>query len=96
MNDDVKKALEELEQTFVIVHRMLFCPSCSSALLVGLDERMGRGGTPLLIAVPEARLQLIGRLLRQGNIHAARGVLGELVVVRSRSPDEASTEEMPL
>ena len=37
---------------------LLFCPRCSPALLVGLDERMGRGANPNLVAV------LSGDLLR--------------------------------
>lgn len=46
------------------MHELVFCPACSAALLVGLDERLGgRGKNPNLRAVLVGDLERLRRLL---------------------------------
>ena len=49
--------------------KMLFCPTCAGALLVGLDEKMGEGKkNPNLLAMHRGDLLRILRVLQEGSM----------------------------
>lgn len=48
--------------------RMLFCPPCAGAMLVGLDEKLGEGKkNPNLVAMLRGDLLRILRVLQEGS-----------------------------
>lgn len=53
----------ELKERGDLVNAHVFCPPCSGLLLVGLDERMGKGGNPNLRAVLAGDIHRIRRVL---------------------------------
>jgi len=49
--------------------KMLFCPPCAGAMLVGLDEKMGEGKkNPNLVAMHKGDLLRILRVLQEGSM----------------------------